>query len=156
MLEKYPEIKDSLNNFNNIVLKKFDWENYIYKCVLGAQYVNDNVEDEEERIRYYGLIFDNLDVYNYIIKYEIFRNEKFLLNILDIIDELDLSKVMKAKIKDRPDLDKDERRGRRVIFEFNKSYPVVLSPMLDKESLKEPFLEYLSYYYDISEIRKKL
>ena len=156
LLEKYPEIKDSLNNFNNIVLKKFDWENYIYKCVLGAQYVNDNVEDEEERIRYYGLIFDNLDVYNYIIKYEIFRNEKFLLNILDIIDELDLSKIMKAKIKDRPDLGKDERIGRRVIFEFNKSYPVVLSPMLDKESLKEPFLEYLSYYYDISEIKEKV
>ena len=75
---------------------------------------------------------------------------------LDIIDELDLAKVMKAKIKNRPDLGKDERVGRRVIFEFNKSYPVVLSPMLDKESLKEPFLEYLSYYYDISEIRKKL
>ena len=156
LLAKYPEIKDSLNNFNNIVVKKFDWENYIYKCVLGAQYVNDNVEDEEERIRYYGLIFDNLDVYNYIIKYEIFRNEKFLLNILDIIDELDLSKIMKAKIKDRPDLGKDERIGRRVIFEFNKSYPVVLSPMLDKESLKEPFLEYLSYYYDISEIKEKV
>ena len=95
-------------------------------------------------------------MYNYIIKYEIFRNEKFLLNILDIIDELDLAKVMKAKIKDRPDLGKDERVGRRVIFEFNKSYPVVLSPMLDKESLKEPFLEYLSYYYDISKIKEKV
>ncbi|MDU2489947.1 MAG: hypothetical protein E7D27_05060 [Clostridium celatum] len=113
------------------------------------------MEDEEERIRYYGLIFDNLDVYNYIIKYEIFRNEKFLLNILDIIDELDLSKIMKAKIKDRPDLGKDERYGRRVIFEFNKSYPVVMSPMLDKEALKEPFLEFLSYYYDVSKLKIK-
>ncbi len=46
---------------------------------------------------------------------------------------------MKAKIKNRPDLGK-MNVGRRVIFEFNKSYPVVLSPMLDKESLKEPFL----------------
>ena len=54
---------------------------------------------------------------------DILRFDKFLLNILDIIDELDLSKVMKAKIKDRPDLGKDERIGRRVIFEFNKSYP---------------------------------
>ena len=42
------------------------------------------------------------------------------------------------------------------MFEFNKSYPVVLSPMLDKESLKEPFLEYLSYYYDINEIKEKI
>ena len=156
LLEKYPEIKDSLSKFNNRILKDFGWENYIYKCVLAAQYVNDNVEDSEERLRYYNLIFDNLDLYNYIIKSEVFRNEKFLLNILDIIDEWDLSKVMKAKIKDRPDLGKDERVGRRVIFEFNKSYPVVLSPMLDKESLKEPFLEYLSYYYDISEIREKI
>ena len=52
-------------------------QNYIYKCVLAAQYVNDNVETEEERQRYYELIFDNLDLYNYIIKYEIFRNDKF-------------------------------------------------------------------------------
>lgn len=156
LLEKYPQIKEGKKEFDTVVVKNFDWQNYIYKCVLAAQYVNDNVETEEERQRYYELIFDNLDLYNYIIKYEIFRNDKFLLNILDIIDELDLAKVMKAKIKNRPDLGKDERVGRRVIFEFNKSYPVVLSPMLDKESLKEPFLEYLSYYYDRSEIREKI
>lgn len=155
LLNEYPEITDSINVFNNIVLKKFDWENYIYKCILGAQYINDNVEDEEERKRYYTLIVENLDVYNYIIKYEIFRNDRFLLNILDIIDELELTKVMKAKIKDRPDLGKDERVGRRVLFEFNKSYPVVMAPMSDKEGLKEVFLEYLSYYYDINEVKKK-
>lgn len=34
---------------------------------------------------------------------------------------------MKAKIKDRPNLGKDERVERRGVFEFNKSYPVVLS-----------------------------
>ena len=152
LLEKYPQIKEVKKEFDTVVVKNFDWQNYIYKCVLAAQYVNDNVETEDERQRYYELISDNLDLYNYIIKYEIFRNEKFLLNILDIIDELDLAKVMKAKIKNRPDLGKDERVGRRVIFEFNKSYSVVLSPMLDKESLKEPFLEYLIYYYDINDI----
>ena len=97
-----------------------------------------------------------MDLYNYILKAEIFRNGPFLVNILDIIDEYDLSSVLKAKIKDRHDLGKDERYGRRVVYEFNKSYPVVLSPMLDKESLKEPFLEYLSYYYDISELNIKL
>ena len=42
---------------------------------LEAQYVNYN--EEEEKIKYYTLIFDKLDVYNYVIKYEIFRNEKF-------------------------------------------------------------------------------
>jgi hypothetical protein len=150
LLEQYPQIAEGINHFNNIVLKDFNWENYIYKCVLGAQYINDAVTDEAERLRYYDLLIDNLDMYNYIIKYEIFRNDRFLLNILDIIDELDLSKVMKAKITGRDDLGKDERFGRRVIFEFNKSYPVIMSPMIEKDELKEFFLQFLSYYYDIS------
>ena len=78
---------------------------------------------------------------------KIFRNNKFLLNILlDIIQELDLSKTLKAKIKDRDDLGKDERIGRRVIFELNKSYPVIMSPMMNKEELKDVFLKFLSYY----------
>ncbi len=149
LLDQYQQIKDGLNHFNNIVLKDFNWENYIYKCVLGAQYINDNVSDASERNRYYQLIIENLDLYNYIIKYEIFRNDKFLINILDIIDELKLSKVLKAKITGRDDLGKDERVGRRVIFEFNKSYPIVMSPMLEKEDLKELFLQYLNYYHDI-------
>lgn len=63
---------------------------------------------------------------------------------------------MKAKIKGRDDLEKDTMVGRRVIFEFNKSYPVIMSPMLDKEALKEPFLEYLNYYYDINELKIKM
>jgi hypothetical protein len=152
LLENYPKIIEGINHFNNIVLKKFDWENYIYKCVLGAQYINDFVTDPEQRERCYSLLVDNLDIYNYIIKYEIFRNDRFLINILDIIDELDFSKVLKSKIKDRDDLGKDERVGRRVIFEFNKSYPVIMSPMLEKEELKPIFLKYLSYYYDSAEL----
>lgn len=150
ILTKYPEVANGENTFRNIVLKKFDWENYIYKIILGAQYINDNIEREEERERYYELIIENLDLYNYMIKYEIFRNENFLLNILSIIDELQLSKVLKAKIKGREDLGDDERVGRRVIFEFNKSYPIIMSPVLDKEELKKLFLEYLGEYYDIS------
>ena len=146
LLENYPEIKEGINKFKNIVIKKFDWENYIYKCLLGAQYINDNVEDEEQRNRYYDLIIENLDLYNYIIKYEIFRNDKFLINLLDVTDELGLSKVLKAKIKGRDDLGKDERVGRRVIYEFNKSYPIVMSPMMDKDEFKEVFLKYLSFY----------
>lgn len=147
ILDQYPSVKESINEFNNIVLKKFDWENYIYKCVLGAQYVTDNFTDEEEIKYHYNLIFDNLDIYNYILKYSIFRNDKFLLNILEIIDEEGLSDIAKSKITNRPDLGKDERYGRRVIFEFNKSYPVVMAPMLEKEELREYFLEYLSLYY---------
>ncbi len=146
LIQEYPQIIEDQSNFNKIVIKKFDWENYIYKCILGAQYINDNIKDEEEIKRYYSIIIDNLDLYNYIIKYEIFRNDKFLLNILDIIDDLKLSKILKSKIKGRDDLGKDERVGRRVIFELNKSYPVIMSPMMEKEELKEVFLKFLRYY----------
>lgn len=152
ILQKYPQVRNSLKDFKNIVLKKFDWENYIYKCIIATQYINDNVSDKEERQRYYELVIDNLDVFNYIIKYSIFRNDKFLLNILDIIDELGISELVKAKIKGREDLGDDERYGRRVIFELNKSYPVVTAPMLDKEELKKYFIIYLNYYYDVTQI----
>ena len=93
-----------------------------------------------------------MDLYNYILKAEIFRNGPFLVNILDIIDEYDLSSVLKAKIKDRPDLGKDERYGRRVVYEFNKSYPIVMSPMMSKKELVPFFFEYLSYYYDVRKL----
>lgn len=42
---------------------------------------------------------------------------------MDIIIETNLGQVLKAKIKNRPDLGKDERYGRRVIFELNKALP---------------------------------
>ncbi|WP_297130395.1 hypothetical protein [Terrisporobacter sp.] len=152
LLKEYPQIGESIKDFQNIVVKKFDWENYIYKCVLGAQYVKDNTDCDEDRDRYYDLIVENLDVYNYMIKYEVFRNDKFIINVLDIIDDRGLAKVLKAKIKDRPDLGKDERYGRRVLFEFNKAYPIVMSPMLEKDELEVLFMEYLGYYYDLSKL----
>ena len=34
-----------------------------------------------------------------------------IINIMDIIEETGLSKVLKARIKDRPDLGKDEDYG---------------------------------------------
>lgn len=117
-----------MKDFQNIVVKKFDRENYIYKCVLGVQYVKDNTDCDEDRDRYYDLIVENLDVYNYIIKYEIFRNDKFLINVMDIIYNRGLAKVLKAKIKDRRDLVKDE--------------------------LEELFMEYLRYYYDLNKLNE--
>ena len=152
ILKMYPQVGESIKDFHNIVLKKFDWENYIYKCILAAQYVKDNTDNEEDKKKYYNLIVENLDVYNYMIKYEVFRNDKFIINVLDIINDNNLSSILKAKIKDRPDLGKDERYGRRVLFEFNKSYPVVMSPMLSKDELEVLFMEYLGYYYDLSKL----
>ena len=146
ILAQYPQIKDDPAQFKQIVIKKFDWMNYIYKCLLGSQYIQDHTESEERRLHYYQLIIENLDLYNYMIKYEIFRNDGFVLNVLDIIHDNNLSERCKAQIKDRPDLASDERVGRRVIFELNKSYPALMSPMLEKEELEEKFLDFLALY----------
>lgn len=146
LLETYPQIRNDYLTFKNIVIKKFDWENYIYKALLIAQYVDEET-DPDQHDHYYHLILQNMDIFNYIIKYEIFRNGQFLINIMDIIEETGLSQILKAKIKNRPDLGNDERYGRRVIFELNKAYPIVMSPMLDKNRLKEYFLKYLGYYH---------
>ncbi|MDY5211668.1 hypothetical protein [Intestinibacter sp.] len=144
LLNEYPQIKDSIKNFHNVVLKKFDWENYVYKCILAAEYIKDYTEDKLERERYIGLIVDNLDFYNYILKYPIFRNQEFLIKMLNIVDRLNLSAIFKAKIENRVD---DVRYGRMVLFEMNKSYPVIIAPAMSEEDLEELTLKYLGYYY---------
>lgn len=146
ILETYPQVRNSEKVFRNIVLKKFDWENYIYKLILGAQYIMERIKNEKEQEYYFRLIANNLDVYNYIIKYEIFRNDEFLLNVLKIIDKNKLSEICKKRIPASDGLGKDERYGRRVIFELNKSYPMVLSPMMTAEELEPIFLENLNKY----------
>lgn len=147
IVSRYPEVLVDRSKFNNIVLKKFDWENYIYKCVLAAEYIYDqNYENEQDEIAFMKIIYNNLDLYNYLIKYSIFRNANFIINFLTAVEEEGLSAVMKAKIKDRPDLGNDERYGRRVVFELNKNYPVVMAPFLDKEALKEEINAVLALY----------
>lgn len=148
LLKEYPKIKDDFNYFRNIVTKKFDWENYIYKCVLAAEYVHDfNFNNETEETDFIDYFYNNLDVYNYILKYPIFRNSDFVINFLQIIEEENLGEIFKEKVKGRTDLGKDERYGRRVLFELNKKYPVVLSPFMEKEDLKHEVLDALKVYY---------
>ncbi|MCU7558431.1 hypothetical protein [Macrococcus capreoli] len=147
IIDKYPSINNSIKEFNKIVIKNFDWENYIYKCVLAAEYINDaNFNDVETDKHYIRLIYDNLDLYNYIIKYTIFRNSEFIIKLLTVIDEENLSTRLKAKIKNRDDLGDDERYGRRVIYELNKNYPVIMSPFLEKEELKNEIYKALALY----------
>lgn len=153
LMKKYPQIADSYRDFSNIVIKNFDWENYVYKCVLAVEYIEDSSENESTKEKYYELIVDNLDVFNYIIKYPIFRNGEFLLKILTVIDNLNIGDIFKAKIIDRPELGKDERYGRRVILELNKAYPVLMSPMLEVEDLEQEVIKALGMYYDISQIK---
>ena len=146
LISLYPSITDSYKKFSDIVIKPFNWENYIYKAILIAQYVAD--ERPSEKMKYYKIIFENMDMFNYIIKYEIFRNGTFLLNVMDIITDNHLEAKLKAKIKNRPDLGSDERYGRRVILELNRSYPVIMSPMLPEKELEKYFLKFLSNYMD--------
>lgn len=147
IVEKYPEVLESKKIFDNIVLKKFDWENYIYKCVLAAEYIHDaEFSNEIEETKFIEIIYKNLDLYNYIIKYNIFRNSKFIVNFLEIIDEEGLSEQLKKQIKGRPDLGKDERYGRRVIFELNKNYPIIMAPFLGREELKGEIINALNLY----------
>ncbi|MTD31698.1 hypothetical protein [Planomicrobium sp. YIM 101495] len=154
--EHYPQAFESYREFCNIVTKTFDWENYIYKCILAVEYVEDSGERALPKDQYYELIVENLDIFNYIIKYSIFRNSEFLIKVLTVIHNLDLGEVLKAKITDRPDLGKDERYGRRVIFELNKAYPVLMSPLLDVEELQKEFLKALGNYYDLSDVKEEV
>lgn len=134
LLEVYPQIGESEKHFRNIVLKKFDWENYLYKALLVARYVVD-YRSAEDLPKYCYLSMANTDLFNYIIKREIFRNGEFLLNMLDVINENRWGKALKAKI-DNSD-GKDQRYGRQVLYEMNKMYPVILIPMLNKKTLAE-------------------
>lgn len=152
ILERYPQVKTSYREFCNVVLKDFDWENYIYKCILAVEYIEDSQELTLSKETLYELIITNLDVFNYIIKYPIFRNGDFLVKILTVIDRLGISEFLKAKIPDRPDLGKDERYGRRVIFELNKAYPILMSPLLSVDELEQEFLKALEMYCDLSTI----
>lgn len=136
LINNYPQILEEKNKFDLIVFRKFDWENYIYKCVYGAEYIHDAGITEFGEINHYSdLIYDNMDLYNYIIKYPLFRNSQFVIKFLKVIDEEDLSEYLKAKIPNHPELGNDVRYGRQIISELNKSYPIINSPALDVEDL---------------------
>ena len=159
LIEKYGDLINSHNNFKNIIIKKFNWESYIYKCIIMAEYLYNSSLDSKEDYDYYIQLFvENMDVFNYIIKYAIFKNDIFLLNFFKVIDELDISSIMKAKIKDLDLPEKDPRYGRRVIFELNKNYPAVMAPFMTSTDLADEIIKALSLYVDrsvIENIRNK-
>src|SRR5690606_19393662 len=79
LITNYPEIMINEQKFNHVLLKRFDWENYIYKCILMTQFIVDGVI-EDEQIKYVTLVSENLDLYNYLLKYPLFRQQKFVLD----------------------------------------------------------------------------
>lgn len=145
ILKEYPQIKKSMTAFKNVVIKDFDWENYVYKTLILVEYLHD-LREKKDHQKYLDLVLNNFDLFNYIIKYSLTRNGEFLLTILDVIEEEDLSQILKKQIPNRPDLGKDERYGRRVIYEFNKNYPVMMFPNMSKEDIRKHFKEFLDLY----------
>lgn len=146
LIKEYPTILESERDFNNIVMKNFDWENYVYKCVLAAEYLNSNNIPEDEIDYYIELIHENLDVYNYLIKSKLFRISDFVLRFLKIIDDNNLTNLMKAKIKNRPELGSDQRYGRIVLFELKNMYPNLLVPLLTDEEITQLIKDIVSKY----------
>ena len=146
VLDQYPNLKKGYSYFKDIMIKKFNWENYIYKSVIFLDHLNQHKRPNTHE-KYYDLFLNNLDMVNYIIKYPLTRNSVFLFQILDIIDRNDLSELVKKKIKHRKDLVGDQRYIRRVIYEFNKNYPVMMFPDMSLESIEDYFFEFLNMYH---------
>lgn len=146
ILDKYPKIKDGENFFKIIVTRKFDWENYMYKAALIAKYVSDSIPDNEQ-MEYFQLIIENLDIFNYIIKNKIFRNNDFFIKFFNVVKKENLSYVLKSKFKDSDNPLIDLRIGRLVIQDFSNAYPALLSPLLPQEEFDIYFMKFLNHYY---------
>ncbi len=146
IIENYPQTLKSEKKFKNIVLKKFDWENYVYKLVLGADYISEEVVNEEHHDKYFNLIFNNLDVYNYLLKSELFRNGKFMKNILDVIDKNNISSDLKKRILDMEKPNVDKRVGREIIASLSQSYPTLFIHDLDYDDFEILFMKFYKQY----------
>jgi hypothetical protein len=141
----YPAIIRDETTFNNVIGKKWGWENYIFKAILVKKYLPyaENFFTKEE---FYETVAENIDVFNYLVKGPIFRNDKFIVKILKIIKDEDLVSLSKRKIQNRPDLGSDERIGRRAIYEMNKIYPIIMVHNLEIDQLKEIYIKSIRKY----------
>lgn len=159
IFKKYSSSLKDIKNLNNIVFKAFNWENYIYKCVIMAEYLTDAGINEEEKIeKYVKIMVNNLDVYNYLIKSKTYRNSEFVLKFLLAIDELGISNIMKRKLPTNDG--KDKRVGRNIISELNLLYPLEYHHLYSLEELKEEVMIHLEKYLSEAdklnlEIKKK-
>lgn len=141
----YPSIIKDENTFTNVIVKKWGWENYIFKAILVKKYMAQSQKyftaDE-----FFETVAENIDVFNYLIKTPIFRNGEFIVKILKIIKDENLSSISKSRILNRPDLGGDERVGRRAIYEMNKIYPIIFIHSLEIDKLREIYLKSIQKY----------
>lgn len=137
VLDQYGSEVDK--RYNTMIMRSYDWENYVYKVNILADYLystNRTTPDAiENGIR---LFLDNQDLTNYILKSSVMRNGHFYFNFLEAVDELELSDAMRSKIKymNKP----DDRVGRIILRDLMFEYPMNLITIASKEALKEEIL----------------
>ena len=141
----YPSIIRDESTFSNVIGKKWGWENYIFKAILVKKLLL-NSQRYFTTTELYETVAENIDVFNYLIKTPIFRNNEFILKILRIIKDENLSNISKRRILNRPDLGNDERVGRRAIYEMNKIYPIIFIHNLEVDQLKKIYIKAINKY----------
>lgn len=146
LLSIYPKLNKEETVFNNVIGKRWGWENYIFKAIIVHKFTPTALNYFKTREEFYRVVSENLDVFNYLIKGPIFRNGDFITKILKIITDKDLSKLSKKKIINRPDLGLDERFGRRAIYEMNKKYPILLVHKFDINQLSDLYIKSINKY----------
>lgn len=146
------KINKSYKDFKNIVLKKFDWENYVYKSMMVALFLKEEKIERSEFYKYVYFINDNLDFFNYIIKTTVFRNEKLINKLLIAVKNLDLSSVINKQIINS--VKEDDRVGRNIIQRLNFYYPMQIPHLFSQEELETEILNILKDF--ISEEDHKL
>jgi hypothetical protein len=145
LLEDYPQLKSSSKPLKNILLKQFNWENYIYKAVV-------IVKLKRAALKRFGndeivnLILDDLDLFNYLIKSPLFRNLDFILNIFELTRRSSFPVKLKSQIKSEKYKQKDKRFGRRIVYELNKVYPVLFVQKFEIDELGNKMNEIIRQY----------
>lgn len=134
LMSDYPQLNKTSEPLKNILLKDFNWENYIYKAIViiklkhAAQLRFGNTQIVDS-------ILDDLDLFNYLIKSPLFRNLDFILNIFEL-NRLNTFPVrLKSQIKSEKYKHKDKRFGRRIVYELNKVYPVLFVQKFEMDEL---------------------
>ena len=145
LMNDYPQLKKSSDQLKNILLKDFNWENYIYKAVVIVKLKHVAIE-RFGNTDVVDLILDDLDLFNYLIKSPLFRNLDFILNIFELTRRDAFPVRLKSQIKSEKYKQKDKRFGRRIVYELNKTYPVLFVQKFEMEELGTKLNEIIRQY----------
>lgn len=156
LFRNYPSISENFNTFRLIVLRKFDWENYLYKAAIFANVLNDKLQNKDLLDDYIDVILNNMDLFNYILKLTSLRNDNLIYNMITLLYENKDSELSSfLKFRSREDINKDDSPGRLVLLEFNTTYPAILFPMLNYDEFKKIFLNYIDHNKKIALLKKQ-